>query len=94
MPMLFAAPTTAPAPSTTLGENLSPDTLMNSIIGSILTIFRYIGVILLCWSIGQLVLAFKDGDGNSKTQAAMMVVVSILLIGLKTFLEAVGLIGG
>lgn len=70
------------------------DKLMGAIVGAILTIFRYIGVILLCWSVGQLILAFKDGDGNSKTQAAMMVVVSILLITLKSILKLVGIIGG
>jgi hypothetical protein len=74
------------------GGDVDSETLMTGIVGAVLTVFRYIGIILLVWSIGQLVMAFKDGDGNSKTQAAMMIVVSVLLIGLKTFLSMANVI--
>ena len=90
MPMLLADETISLGDAATNGADA--DTLMGAIVGAILTIFRYIGVILLCWSVGQLILAFKDGDGNSKTQAAMMIVVSILLITLKGILKLVGII--
>ena len=95
MPILMAEPTTvitAGSDSLLGGGDVDSTTLMNGIVGAVLTLFRYIGIILLVWSIGQLVLAFKDGDGNSKTQAAMMIVVSILLIGLKTFLDMANVI--
>ena len=100
MPMLMAdedetKPTTELSPSSGSlldGGTADSEELMTGIVGAVLMLFRYIGIILLVWSIGQLVLAFKDGDGNSKTQAAMMIVVSILLIGLKTFLDMANVI--
>ena len=67
-------------------------TLMSSILGIILTIFKYIGILLLAWSVGMLVLAFKNEDADSKSRAMMMMVVSIILIGLGFILkDAVGI---
>lgn len=56
--------------------------LMQSILNIIYDIFKYIGVLLLAWSVGMLVLAFKNEDADSKSRAMMMMVVSIALIGI------------
>jgi len=66
-------------------------TLVNLLTDQIFNIFRYIGILLLAWSIGSLVLAFKDEDANSKSKAMMMAVCSILLISVKTIFSALGL---
>lgn len=65
------------------------DAIMGTILGYVCSIFRYIGVLLLAWSVGMLVLAFKNEDADSKSRAMMMLVVSIILICLKTAVEAV-----
>jgi hypothetical protein len=65
--------------------------LMNKLLDVITTIFLYIGVLLLAWSIGMLVLAFKNEDADSKSRAMMLLVVSVVLIGLDGILNLVGI---
>ena len=65
------------------------DGIMGTIVGYVCSIFRYIGILLLAWSIGMLVLAFKNEDADSKSRAMMMLVVSIILICLKTVVSAI-----
>ena len=64
--------------------------LMGKLLEVITTIFRYIGILLLAWSIGMLVLAFKNEDADSKSRAMMLLVVSIILIGIEGILNLVG----
>ena len=72
-----------------------PDTLFSSVLNIIYRIFRYIGIFLLAWSIGMLVLAFKNEDADSKSRAMMMAVVSIVLVGIPSIIKGVlGLSGG
>lgn len=66
--------------------------LISKVLDIIFTIFRYIGILLLAWSIGMLVLAFKNEDADSKSRAIMMMVVSVVLIGVKTLFTGLGLI--
>lgn len=61
------------------------DNLFGSIIGMVTKIFFYIGSILLVWGIGQLVLAFKNEDADSKSRAVMVIVVSVGLMAVGTF---------
>ena len=63
--------------------------IMGSILGVLATVFLYVGILLLCWGIGQLVLAFKNEDADSKSRAIMLIVASVFLIGIRTFLTAV-----
>ena len=71
--------------------NASPSegTLFDNVLGVIYKIFRYIGILLLAWSIGMLVLAFKNEDADSKSRAMMMAVVSIVLVGIPSIINAV-----
>ena len=62
--------------------------LVSRIIGTIGNIFQLIGAILLCWSIGQLVMAFKNEDADSKSRAALVMVSSVLLVTMPTILTA------
>ena len=67
--------------------------LMSKLLEVIVMIFRYIGILLLAWSIGMLVLAFKNEDADSKSRAMMLLVVSIVLIGIEGILNIVGVQG-
>ena len=44
---------------------------------------------LLVWAIGQLVLAFKNEDADSKSRAVMVLAVAILLMSVKQIYESV-----
>lgn len=71
--------------------DMDADSMMTKIIGQILNIVRYIGIVLLVWGVIQLVMAFKNEDGDSKSRAAMMLGISIVLIGMKSLLNAIGM---
>lgn len=67
----------------------SAESIIGKVLGIVLQIFLYIGVVLLVWSIGMLILAFKNEDADSKTRAIMLLIVSIVLIGLKPLVTGV-----
>ncbi len=80
--------------STVMAATASAGTIVGTLLGYIGRIFMYIGIILLVWSIGQLVLAFKNEDADSKSRAVMVMVVSIILISMDTILNTlVGALG-
>ena len=56
--------------------------LVKKLLGYIFGIFFFIGVLLLAWGIGQLVLAFKNEDGDSKCRAIMLIIASIVLMSV------------
>lgn len=66
-------------------------TVVEKIIDIVLKIFRYIGVLLAVWAVGQLVLAFKNEDADSKSRAMMMLVVGAALIGIKALVDGLQL---
>lgn len=66
--------------------------MISTLVNFIFQIFRWIGVLLAAWAIGQLVLAFKNEDADSKSRAIMLLLVSIALIGAKTVFDQLNLI--
>lgn len=58
--------------------------MMTNLITIVCDIFRMIGAVLLVWAIGQLVMAFKNEDADSKSRAMMVLVCAILLISVKS----------
>lgn len=78
----LAAIATSAMPISVYALDSGTSGLMTKILNIIYDIFKYIGVLLLAWSIGMLVLAFKNEDADSKSRAMMMMVVSVALIGL------------
>ena len=62
-----------------------------SMISIIDTIFQVVGVILTAFAVGQLVLAFKNEDADSKARATTMIVVGLVLIALPTVLKGLKL---
>lgn len=65
------------------------DDTVKGIIKVILRIFRYIGIILAVWGVGQLVTAFRNDDADSKTRAVMLIMASIALISLQALLSLI-----
>lgn len=66
--------------------------LMKQVLGIIFKIFRYIGILLFAWSVGMLVLAFKNEDADSKSRAMMMMVVSVILVAIEPIITATGIL--
>ena len=62
--------------------------MMTNLIAIVCDIFRMIGAVLLVWAIGQLVMAFRNEDADSKSRAMMVLVCAILLISVKTVYQA------
>lgn len=55
-------------------------------------IFKVIGVILAVYSVGQLVLAFKNEDADSKSRASTQLVVAIVLIAMPSIIDSLKLV--
>lgn len=64
------------------------DEMFGELIGFIFKIFFYIGALLLAWSIGQLIMAFKNEDADSKSRAGMVLVVSVILLVIGNVYDA------
>ena len=62
------------------------DVDISSIIGEFLgyvqDVFIVIGILLIAWGIGQLALAFKDDNPESKSRAMMMIATAAILVGV------------
>lgn len=61
--------------------------LVLEIVAIVCYIARIIGVILLVWGVVQLILAFRNEDADSKTKAAMTIVVAVILFSLSFLLK-------
>ena len=65
--------------------------LLDQMISIVETIFVAVGIILLVYSIGQLALAFKNEDADSKSRASTMLVVAAVLIVFPTLIDKLNL---
>ena len=70
-------------------ENVNPVEMVNKLVSLVCTMFSLIGAILLVWAIGQLVLAFKNEDADSKSRAMQVLVVAVLLCSVKLIYAAI-----
>lgn len=75
------------------GNNDPAGDVIGKMIDQICKVFKYVGVVLGVYSVGQLVLAFKNEDADSKSRATTMLVVSGILIGIETLVTETGLKG-
>ncbi len=95
-PVLYAVATilTTTAGYALPGNNASRVQLVASIIGIVLTLAKYIGIILIIAGVLTLVkaLALKDNDIDIKSRGVHLVGIGIVLAGLKLLLAAAGLI--
>lgn len=67
--------------------------VLGQIIDIIGYIFRAVGIILCVYSIGQLILAIKNEDADSKTRATTQIIVSVVLIALPSIINTLNLKG-
>lgn len=67
------------------------ESLVTNLLGYVFAIFKYIGWLLLAWGVGQLVLAFKNEDADSKSRAMMLIVTAIVLTSIGTIFNGLGL---
>lgn len=74
------------------GADATVRDIIGNFVGIICMIFQAVGVILGVYSVGQLVMAFKNEDADSKTRAGTMLVVAIVLIALPTIVQGLKLI--
>lgn len=65
--------------------------LVTNLLGYVFGIFKYIGWLLLACGIGQLVLAFKNEDADSKSRAMMLIVVAIILTCIGTIFNGLSI---
>lgn len=66
-------------------------TVMSKVVDKIYEIFKYVGLVLAIWGVGQLVLAFKNEDADSKSRAIMCIVSGVVLFGFESFTKGLGL---
>ncbi len=66
--------------------------VMNNMINIVGTIFQTVGVILSVYATGQLIMAFKNEDANSKSTASTLLVVGIVLIALPGIVSTLNLV--
>ena len=81
------------APASVLAENADASSILSSIIGIVLGIARYVGIALLVYAIYQMIMAMKDDNADSKSRAMQLIVVSIVLIILKTIIAQISIFG-
>lgn len=57
--------------------------IISTFLGYVVDIFVAIGILLAVWAAGQLVLAFKNEDADSKSKAMMMLIVAAALVCMR-----------
>ena len=65
--------------------------VLKQMIDIICKVFKYVGVVLAVYSIGQLVMAFKNEDADSKSRATTMLVVACVLVGINALVNQTNL---
>lgn len=66
--------------------------LLETVISYIGLIFRVVGILLLAYSVGQMIMAFKDDNPDAKTKASTMIVVAFILISIPTIIKQLNLV--
>ena len=90
--MISCVPAFAAAPPTTPGgTGGNTANLMGQLVGIIVTMFRWVGIMLLVWGITQFVMAVKRTDSESKSDAIQTIICAIVLMALKTIVTNLGL---
>lgn len=93
--LTFVSPLTAMAGndiSVALTGEETIGTLVGSVIGTVLDLARYVGIILLIFGLYQLYLSFKDDNPDGKIKAITLLVTSVGLMTIKMILVGLGVI--
>lgn len=79
--------------ATITNGNADPATMMGDIIGVILTIMRYAGVVLVIYGIYEIIMSIMNNQPEAKTKGIFMAMAGVVLIALKSILQGLGVIG-
>lgn len=79
-------------PSTQINPNIDLNALFGGVMDIIIQIAFYVGVVMVGGGVFNLLVAYKDEDGNAQTKAVRYLVVGGTLIGLPALLQMTGII--
>lgn len=74
----------------TNGAATQVSSILKKMLDIVCMIFQAVGIVLSIYAIGQLIMAFKNEDADSKSKASTMLVVGVCLIALPTIATSVG----
>lgn len=72
-----------------VGDPVNPIEMVTKLVSLVCSIFGLIGAVLLVWALGQLILAFKNEDADSKSRAMQVLIVAVLLCAIGLIYKAV-----
>lgn len=78
---------------TVTGDGANAQDMMGKIIGILLTITRFVGVALVIYGVYEIVMSFMQNQPEAKTKGIVMALAGVVMIGLKSILQAVGVVG-
>lgn len=76
------------------GTGVTASQMMGRIIGIMLTITRFAGVGLVLFGVYEIVMSFMQQQPEAKTKGIIMALSGVVMIALKSILQAVGVLGG
>lgn len=77
----------------TATSNVNANDLMGQIIGTILTITRFVGIALVIYGVYEIVMSFMQNQPEAKTKGIIMALAGVVMIALKSVLQSLGLVG-
>lgn len=66
--------------------------LMGKVIGILLTITRFVGVALVIYGVYEIVMSFMQNQPEAKTKGIIMALAGIVMVGLKSILQSIGIL--
>ena len=75
-----------------VNTNATTENVLGGVIGVIIEIAKYVGIVLAISGVFMLILAYKDDNADGQSRAVRLVVVAVALLGLRTLLKVTGLI--
>ena len=67
--------------------------MMGNVIGILLTITRFVGVALAIYGVYEIVMSFMQNPPEAKTKGIVMALAGVVMIALKSVLQAMNIIG-
>lgn len=72
--------------------NISMDTIVTGVIGIIIKIAFYVGVVYAAYGVFEIINAMRDDNGPALPQAIKRTAIGVALISLRLFLQLAGII--
>lgn len=82
----------APMGTFCVNTNVDTNTVLTGVLDVIFDVARYVGIVLCVSGLFMLILAYKDDNADGQSRAVRLVVVSLVLLGLKTLVKLTGII--